>query len=261
MVDLGRHSSNAGTLFMSAVFLRRRDIMGWLHGSRGRSLCLLGACGLSGAIACSSSSGGGPSTPAPTAWLGAKQHFVAVGTINGEQIDINLTGDAAKDVMNLWCEREYQVPSDASGNPIYSMGHNSEVRIEVPLTFNGQARKLELALKMHQFQADKPGTVVPVVPRDDNNPPCAATGCTKPGVMWLGWSWINPTDGSLIYKEAAISGSFKLGEFTGSVDSTGLEIMQNTGTVGGFAMGTWSATEKLSVSFDANCTVNDIDNG
>jgi hypothetical protein len=60
---------------------------------------------------------------------------------------------------------------------------------------------------------------------------------------------------------AAQSGSYKSGEFTGAKDSTGLFIMENSGNVGGFATGQWSTTEKISVSFDAKCTANNVDNG
>jgi hypothetical protein len=162
---------------------------------------------------------------------------------------------------SLWCEREYQVPTDTAGNPIYAMGHNSEVRFKAPVMINGQARVLDLELKEHNFQSDPAGTVTTVVPRDDNNPPCAATGCAQPKNMWLQWVWYQADGSTQIYKQAAQSGMYTAGEFTGSPDSTGLEIKENTGTVGGFATGTWSATESISASFDANCTVNDIDNG
>jgi hypothetical protein len=198
---------------------------------------------------------------APTKWDGANPHLRVFGTIMGESLDINIEEPTAGSSSSLWCEREYQVPTDATGNPIYSMGHNSEVRIKAPVTINGSARILDLELKEHNFQSDPSGTVTTVVPRDDNNPPCAPTGCTQPKNMWLQWVWLQASDGSQIYKQAAQSGSYTAGEFTGSPDSTGLEIMENTGKVGGFAQGTWSATEQLSVTFDANCTVNDIDNG
>src|SRR5579872_3251675 len=123
---------------------RNEEFMGRIH-RLGRRACCLAALALvaaSGAIGCGSSSNAS-STPPPTVWLGPTPHFRAVGTINGEHIDIDITGDAAKDVTKLWCEREYQVPADSTGAPVYPMGHNSEVRIDLPYTVNGQARKLE----------------------------------------------------------------------------------------------------------------------
>ena len=207
------------------------------------------------------SCGDDSSSSAPTKWLGPTPHLRIVGTINGEKLDINITGAQAANTTALWCEREYQVPTATNGQPDYSMGHNSEVRFKAPVTINGQARILDLEIKMHNFQADASGTVVTVVPRDDNNPPCAATGCTQPTHMWLQWVWINPTDGTNLYKMAAQTGQLTTGEFTGSPDATGLLITENTGSVGGFATGQWSATESLTVSFDVKCTTDDIDNG
>jgi hypothetical protein len=204
---------------------------------------------------------GGSGSDAPTKWEGSTPHLNVVGTIMGEQLNIDITGALAADTNNLWCEREYQVPTDASGNPIYAMGHNSEVRIKAPVTISGQARIFDIELKEHDFQADPPSTIVTVVPRDDSNPPCAATGCTQPTHMWLQLVWDKASDGSQIYKQAALNGQYTSGEFTGMPDATGLLYQQNNGKVGGFATGQWSPTESLTISFDANCTTNDIDNG
>lgn len=204
---------------------------------------------------------GGSSSDVPTKWVGAMPHLRIVGTLMGETIDINLSGAAASSTTAVWCEREYQVPTDTAGNPIYSMGHNSEVRIKAPVTINGQSRSLDLELKEHNFQSDASGTVTTAVPRDDNNPPCAASGCAAPKNMWLQWVWYGPDGSTQLYKQAAQSGQYTAGEFTGTPDSTGLEIMENSGTVGGFLTGQWSAAESITASFDAHCTANDIDNG
>jgi hypothetical protein len=194
-------------------------------------------------------------------WMGAMHHFRAVGVINGENIDVNLTSPTADSTTSLWCEREYQVPTGANMMPDYTMGHNSEVRFKLPVTTGGTMRILDLEIKMHDFQDDAAGTVTTVVPRDDTNPPCAATGCTQPKNMWLQWVWLNPADMSVLYKQAAQSGSFTLGEFTGTKDATGLLYTVNMGQVGGFATGQWSATDHVAASFDASCTTDDIDNG
>jgi hypothetical protein len=192
-------------------------------------------------------------------WLGAMRHLRITGTIHGEMIDINVSGAAANDTATLWCEREYQVPNDTAGMPDYALGHNAEIRIKGPVTINGEARLLDFGLKRHNFQGDAAGTVVPVIPRDDANSPCGLTGCTNDN-MWLSWSWRNPADNSVTYKSAAQSGSFTLGEYVGTKDSTGLLIPPGTGDVGGFASGQWSATENIVASFDANCATNQIDN-
>jgi hypothetical protein len=202
---------------------------------------------------------GGTSSDTVDKWMGPARHFRVVGTIMGEKIDIDVATPNANDTTQLWCEREYQVPTDANNMPNYAAGHNSEVRIKAPVTINGQMRLLDFGLKRHDWQADAAGTVVPVIPRDDANSPCGLNSCTNSS-MWLSWTWRNPADNSVLYKSAAQTGNVTLGEFVGTPDATGLMIPNNTGDVGGFASGQWSATESITASFDANCTVDNTDN-
>jgi hypothetical protein len=193
-----------------------------------------------------------------TQWLGTARHVRVVGTLHGEQIDINVAAPDAATTSNTWCEREYQVPM-ANGTSDYANGHNSEVRIKTNVTINGEMRIMDLGLKRHNVEADAAGTTVTVIPRDDANSPCMLASCTQSN-MWLSWTWRKPADNSVIFKQAAQSGQFKLGEFVGDKDSTGLFVAENSGNVGGFATGQWSATESLTISFDANCTKNNVDN-
>lgn len=202
---------------------------------------------------------GGSGSTTVDKWMGSVRHFRVVGTMMGEKIDIDINGATANDTAQLWCEREYQVPNDANGMPDYANGHNSEVRIKGQTNINGQMRLLDFGLKRHNWQSETAGAVVPVIPRDDANSPCKLADCTNAN-MWLSWTWRNPTDNSVIYKSAAQSGNTTLGEFVGTPDSGGLMIPANTGNVGGFAMGQWSATDSISASFDANCTKDNIDN-
>jgi hypothetical protein len=203
---------------------------------------------------------GGSDSGTVDKWMGSARHLRIVGNMMGEKIDINIAIPDANDTTKLWCEREYQVPNDATtGMPDYALGHNAEVRIKGPVTMNGVTRLLDFGLKRHNYQADAPGTIVPVIPRDDANSPCGLNSCTNAN-MWLSWTWRNPADNSVLYKSAAQSGSFTLGEYVGTPDATGLLIPVNTGDIGGFATGQWSATDSISASFDANCTTNQIDN-
>jgi hypothetical protein len=202
---------------------------------------------------------GGNSSTTFDKWQGSTRHLRVTGTIHGEMIDINVSGADALDTTKLWCEREYQVPNDMSGMPDYALGHNSEVRVKAPVMIGGESRLLDFGLKRHDFETTAAGTVVPVIPRDDTHSPCTLTSCTNAN-MWLSWTWRNPADNSVIYKAAAQSGSFTLGEFVGTPDSSGLIIPENTGNVGGFASGQWSATDSIVASFDANCTKNFTDN-
>jgi hypothetical protein len=202
---------------------------------------------------------GGTDSGTVDKWMGSMRHLRIVGTIMGEKIDINIVAPDANDTTKLWCEREYQVPNDTAGMPNYAAGHNSEIRIKGPVTMNGMTRLLDFGLKRHNYQADAAGTVVPVIPRDDANSPCGLNSCTNSN-MWLSWTWRNPADNSVLYKSAAQSGSFTLGEYVGTPDANGLLIPPNTGDIGGYATGQWSATESINASFDANCTTNQIDN-
>jgi hypothetical protein len=210
-------------------------------------------------VAMSSVGCGGSNANTVEKWAGPTRHFRVVGTMMGEAIDIDITAPSANDMTQLWCEREYQVPNNAAGMPDYAAGHNSEVRIKGLTTINGQMRLLDLGLKRHNWQAEAAGAVVPVIPRDDANSPCTLNSCVNDN-MWLSWTWRNPADNSVIYKSAAQSGSTTLGEFVGTPDANGLMIPPNTGNVGGFAKGQWSATDSISASFDANCTKSSIDN-
>src|SRR5437773_4666951 len=82
------------------------------------------------------SAGCGNSTPmemAPTAWEGAQLHLNAFGTLNGEKIQLKLTGADAMDTTKLWCIREYTVPAP-NGMPDYSKGSNTEEQVFFPMT-------------------------------------------------------------------------------------------------------------------------------
>lgn len=199
------------------------------------------------------------SNAAPTKWMGSTRHLRVVGKIMGEDINININGATANDTTKLWSEREYQVPNGTNGMPDYAMGHNSEVRVKGLVTINGQMRLLDIGLKRQDWQADAPGTVIPVIPRDDTNSPCGLASCTNKSA-WLSWTWRNPATNSVMYKSAAQSGSITLGEYVGTPDSTGLIIPPGTGNVGAFATGQWSATESITLSFDANNLTNTEDN-
>src|SRR4051794_13912182 len=191
-------------------------------------------------------------------WMGSARHLRITGTIMGEMIDINVAGAVAEDKANLWCEREYQAPT-VNGTTDYTQGHNSEVRIKAPVTVAGEARLLDLGFKRHSFQDDAAGSLATVIPRVDTESPCTLADCTNDS-LWLSWTWRDPATNAVKYKMAAQSGSFTLGEFVGTPDTTGLEIAADSGNVGGYATGQWSATENLKISFDANCTKNNIDN-
>jgi hypothetical protein len=187
----------------------------------------------------------------PTSWQGPTQHFRAVGTLHGNPIDLTVSGADAMDTTKLWCEREYTVPMTSTGMPDYPNGKLTEVRVLAMVTIAGQSKKLRIELKEHDFQTEPPNTQTAIVLRNDAVP-------TTPTQMWLEWEEHDPVTDAKTYVSDAQTGSFTKGEMGGTPDQTGLLIPEHTGTVGGFANGTWSPTECMVVSFDAKCTINEV---
>lgn len=187
----------------------------------------------------------------PTEWLGTDPHFRAVGTLNGEELDLNVEGDAAADASSLFCEREYIVPQNAAGEFDYANGELVEVKLHAFVTVGGEERKAEIEFKRHDMSADSAGTKLTVVPRNDASEPAS-------GELYLEWEWKSAA-GEDIYEQSAQTGSVTVGEFTGTPDETGLLIPDNEGTVGVFATGQWSETESVALSFTAPCGPNAVE--
>ncbi len=195
---------------------------------------------------------------APLEWMGDQPHFAIRGTLNGENLDVTLEGDAAKDLENLHCLREYQVPSEATstdetdaGVEDWENGKMSEVQVIVQLNVNGTSRELDLELKRHNYQADEVGTEVTIIPRDDSKEP----GSTE---MWSEIEWYENDEN--IYEQASQEGTFVLKRFTGTPgEDNPLVIPENTGSVGGVLTAKWSPTETVSISFTADCTGNSVE--
>jgi hypothetical protein len=255
---------------------------GWITHSLSIFIALASIAG------CHSNPGSGSdmnASGAPTMWLGADPHLRVLGHINGEDVDINLTGAAAADTTQLWCEREYSfvvVGLDGGGGDggtsnahyDYTQGGNSEVRIRAVDNSHGMNRTISFDPKRINLQKATTGTTIPIVMRVDSQAPGAPTWAF-PDQMWFHWKWYQAANpdagvgdrdagtphpvGMTLYNMAAQQGSYFHGEFTGSVDATGAEITPYTGAVGGFATAQWSTTDQLAISFTANCTFNDID--
>jgi len=177
--------------------------------------------------------------PLDEGWLGAAEHFRVLGTLDGEDLDI----DGAAE---LSCVLEWDVPGSADA-PDYDAGRMVEIKIEGRL----DERRFELELKRHDFQSDAEGATIAIVPRDDEVDP-------GPGEAWLEWEW-HSLDGEDLYEQAAASGSIELGQLTGEVDETGLVLSPETGAAGAWIDARWSPTESLLVSFTAPCTESNVE--
>ncbi len=190
-------------------------------------------------------------------WQGTEPHLIIKGTLNGEDLDINITGAEAADLANFHCERNYHVPVDEdTGEEIWDQGTFDELKLRVAgADVNGELRDIEIEFKEYDFfSGASAGTAVTIVPRDDSVVPAA-------NEMWLEWEWYaagDLDDGEQYYEEAAQSGSVTIEELTGELADNGLVIPDNTGTFGLYAEATWSPTESLVISATANCGVNDF---
>jgi hypothetical protein len=185
-------------------------------------------------------------------WLGAEPHFAVQGRINGEDLDLRLPDDIAADATSLSCRLEYDVPVDLAGEPDFANGRLKEIKLRAPFQFGSELRVAELELKHHDFQRD-PTDVVNVVPRPEDNTLPAANE------MWLEWEWHLAVDGEEMFEAAAESGTFALGQLTGTPGPDGLVIPEGEGSVGGFARATWVGGEELLISVTAPCTESDVD--
>ncbi|MBI4511360.1 MAG: hypothetical protein HY698_17135 [Deltaproteobacteria bacterium] len=190
----------------------------------------------------------GGTTPHLTVKGSLKSKLELDGTYEMENIDLRLQGADASDLTKFSCEREWDVPL-VDTKPDYAHGKMVEIKLVLPqVTVGSETRSLEIEFKRHDFQKDKVGSIVKIVPRIDGTDPAADS-------MWFEWEWVYPNEAE--YEQSASAGQFTLNEFTGKVDETGLIIPGNTGTVGGVLNARWSPTENLEVSFTAKCGEND----
>jgi hypothetical protein len=185
----------------------------------------------------------------PSDWLGHDNHFWAFGTLDEEDLDIEMRGDAAGS-DRVWCEREYVAPDDGHGMPDYERGHLDEFRIHGSTEVEGELRQFEIEFKRHDFQSDAPGTSYAIVPRAETMDPAMDE-------IWLEWEWKDAEDGDL-FEEAAQEGSFMLEAFEGSVGADGLVIPTGEGKTGGFMTARWGTIEEVSLSFSVDCMVSDV---
>ena len=185
----------------------------------------------------------------PREWLGAHNHFWAFGSLDGEDVDIEMQTDMA-DPGHVWCEREYVAPDDGEGMPDYGRGQLDEFRIHGLTEVAGEMRGFELEFKREDFQSDPMGTAYAIVPRSET---------VEPGddEIWLEWEWKDEMEGDL-FEAAAQEGSFMLEAYEGSAGADGLVIPEGEGQLGGFATARWGTIEEISVSFTVDCMASDI---
>ncbi len=191
-----------------------------------------------------------------TEWQGSTPHFALKGSLNGEDLDIELTSVDAADLTKHYCAREYDVPKIEGTEELdWANGSGSEVELTALVKVNGKARDLQIDFKDHDFTKDAPGTELTVVPDIEDLAP--GPNELRVEVEWYVSGGI-AADLDATYEEAAQSGKVIVELFGGEVGDNGLTIPDNEGTFGVFADLTWSETEHLTISLTANCGKNDI---
>ncbi|MBI4817940.1 MAG: hypothetical protein HY791_16890 [Deltaproteobacteria bacterium] len=194
----------------------------------------------------------GAATPSKAKWLGAKPHLRVQGRIAGEDLDYDLD---ASNIGRFWCEREYLVQRNEKGELDYKKGRLHELKIQAVVDRTHEHFRVELELKRHDFQHDKPGTKISVIPRFDDAEP-------KKNEMWLEWEWHAAdamTKGTWEnFESPAKVGTFVMGTFTGKPGPDGLVIPEKEGIVGGAFDATFGPDEHLTVSFTVKCRVNRV---
>ena len=195
--------------------------------------------------------GCGPAPLTRPTWGGTTPHLTIAGSVNSEKIDISMADAVAVDTAQLWCVREYEVPL-VNGALDYSQAKMVEIKVRTNarFTLDGGDRYAELELKKHDFQHDAIGAVTTIVPRSDVQLP-------GPKEMWFEWEWHAP-DKTTLFEQAAVSGEFKLEEFTGTPDASGVVIPSGTGTVGGTLTAKWNEVDSIRMSFSVKCGNNVI---
>jgi hypothetical protein len=188
-------------------------------------------------------------------WQGAEPHIEIAGTLNGEDLDVSITGADADDLARLFCTREYDAPEDTDGELIMEQAVPDDLSIQLlGVDINGEARDIQIEFKDHDFGADALGTVLQVVPRVEEVP--------APGTLYVEWEWYLAgeflADEDAYYEESAIQGTVEVNLFSGVVSDDGVTIPDNTGAVGIYADLSWSETENVQVSVTANCGENDL---
>jgi len=189
------------------------------------------------------------------AWQGETPHLAISGTLNGEEVDVDLSPEDAADLATLWCTREYEAPEDSDGEPIIEEGVLDEISLQVlNVSMGGEQRDIQIEFKSHDFGADEPGTVLQVVPRVED--PAA------PGTLYVEWEWYLAgeflADEDAYYEGSAVDGTVEVALYTGEIGADGVTIPDNTGSFGVYADVYWSESEHLQISFTANCGENDF---
>ena len=187
-------------------------------------------------------------------WRGSEYHLAIKGTIDGEKLDIDLRGAEAQDLMKLYCELEWVAPPLVEGgaDPDLTMAYHNEIKILAEVVINGETRWLSLEHKDNDFQKAGQGTTFTIIPR---------TETAQPGdeEAFFEFEYTDALDGDETFESSANSGFMILEHFTGTEMADSPVFADSSGVAGMYVDATWSATERITMSFTAPCAAQDID--
>lgn len=189
-----------------------------------------------------------------TSWRGSEYHLAIKGTVNGEKLDIDLSGADAQDAMKLYCELEWVTPPTVVGgaDPDLTMAVHREIKILAEVEINGETRYLSLEHKDNNFQDAGEGSTFTIVPRSETEPPGAEEA-------FFEWEYTDGIDGDETYESSANSGFMTLEYFEGTTMADSMVFEDGTSSAGMYVDASWSASERITMSFSAPCAAFDID--
>jgi hypothetical protein len=213
---------------------------------------LIRAAFLASICACGTGCGAEDADSASLSWQGAEPHVIVKGHLNGEDLDLSITGEAAADPANVWCAREYAGPPDANGEPDVSLAKLYKVNVFALVTVGGEERRLELEFKPHDFQSDAVPSTARVIPRVDDE-------VVDSDATWLDFEWHTPDGEGDLLETSAQTGRFELELYSGEPGADGLLIPAGEGSFGGTLDARWSEQERLEASVSAPCMESELD--
>ena len=187
-------------------------------------------------------------------WQGAAAHLVLTGTLEGETLDVNLSGAEAQDPMKLYCELEWEGPplTPDGLEPDLSMVSLGRIKILAEIQVGGETRWVSLEHKEEDFQAAGAGKSFNVVPPSE-------TEEAGPGDMLFEFEYTDALDGEETLEAFPNSGSFELELFEGVQMASSVVFEDGSASVGGFLDVSFSASERLTLSYSAPCLVLEVD--
>ncbi len=201
-------------------------------------------CGAFGAIvgAC-----GGDDAQAGIEWKGADPHVVLKGTVNAEDLNIDLTEPGKVEVAEVVCEREYAVPV-INGADDLSMATLEGFEISATIQVGDEVRMFELDIEGPNLMK-LVGKKIEIVPDGSD---------VADGQAVVEIKWTRVSDEAELLDTDTDTGSITIQEISGAPGEGGVVIADDDGAIGVTGELRFSATEVLNISFTAKCGANDI---